>query len=62
MTYAFPCAEKWRFTTKSQAKRRAKLTAQRAGNKRLRAYHCPHCDGYHLTSQNVKALAKAQGK
>lgn len=55
-----PCAGKCRFWTKGEAKRWARLKALRSKDKRLRAYHCPHCGMHHLTSANRKALSAAK--
>lgn len=44
------CGRKIRYRTESKARSRA-AECQYHGAKGLRVYHCPYCDGWHLTSR-----------
>lgn len=55
-----PCATKRAYLTRHAARRYAKQYAMKFGGKRQRAYHCPHCTCWHLTSENERVLRAAQ--
>lgn len=46
--------DKRRYSSKGQAKRAAEAMALHHGNL-LRPYQCPICEGWHLTSQGLRA-------
>lgn len=49
------CARKARYDSKEKAQKEVELIARRRG-KLLRIYHCPFCDGWHLTHK-LEALS-----
>lgn len=44
------CGRKRRYKNRTDAENMARLR-MRNGAPPLRAYHCPHCDGWHLTKR-----------
>lgn len=46
------CKDKRYFCDEHLARAQAQLTIQEQGLKKLWVYRCPHCPGYHLTSNN----------
>jgi hypothetical protein len=60
-----PCGEKTRYASGAAARRALDvMRTRRAHNdngKPLRSYPCPHCNGYHLTSQDYQDNEKSKG-
>lgn len=46
------CQRKVRHRTEAKALRIAARCAGKHGVRSLHVYHCPHCHGWHLTSQS----------
>jgi hypothetical protein len=57
-TERYICASKVKYLSIAEA-RRGKRHVRRVYGQRQRIYHCPHCDGWHLTSQMEKRDACA---
>lgn len=52
-TQARICASKPRYRSRARARAVAKLIRS-AGKSRFYVYHCPICDGYHLTERDQR--------
>ena len=55
------CPQKLRYTSNKEAKAVAKHLRKLKGSK-LRVYHCPVCDGYHLTSMSLRLSEELTAK
>lgn len=60
-----PCSDKTRYASGAAARRalgvlRSKRSRSETG-KPLRPYPCPHCHGWHLTSQDYQDNKKSKG-